>query len=65
VQERYGALDLDSQARTDALATATAIQKQMWRTVFDRYVASRVRATHQAILKLPNEIQASMRSRKS
>lgn len=57
VRERYGALDLDTQESTHALATATLIQKHMWRTIFDRYVLSRIRAAREAISKIPKEIR--------
>ncbi len=58
VHERYGARDLPPEESANLRASGIAVQKQMWRPVYMRYMGNRIQAWRTHILSIPQRFTA-------
>lgn len=56
VRERYGGVDLSNEEGANARATGAAVQKQMWRTVYEHAIGRRITAARQFLPDLTRQI---------
>lgn len=56
VRERYGAVDLSPDEGTNARATGIAVQKQMWRTIYEYAIGRHITAARQSFADLIEQL---------
>lgn len=64
VRERYSGIDLSPEEGVNARAKALRIQKQMWRSVYQRFIGNNITATREFFRELRQEISNKLSNNK-